>query len=238
MSRWTSRKKTQAKKLMRDLASDFDHRKAALFLPADKLCCVEAATSNGMIAPGSTKLILVERDKNIYKKMQKKASQLGWDDAVCHHGSLEEFKLPCKLDYIWIDLNGTLSEKMLGWIEKELKPKLKKNSIVCLTHEYCWRNNPWIKQKYQEVARQDAEGYSQFRFFYPGIQAHADKYFSFPIYLLVKAFSDRELALVDHERYRDTIDMVFYSLIFGGQDEQAKQSRLQGARNQTKKCLV
>lgn len=190
--------------------------KCALFMPASEGYCLQEAERMGVISPKYTKLHLVERDKKIQLDLKATMSHMKYDYQI-HCCDLCECKDFDNLDYIWIDLNGGFTEELYCWIRDVLSKKLNKNATICLTHSFCWRNNNWIKNEYENqqqayVAFINDKGYSKQKY---------GEYF--PIFLLKQALGDFNSEHLENIKYSDKIkidgsnkqsnvSMMFYKL--------------------------
>lgn len=200
------------KEQTRVLAVDFPPRKNAWFMPAAGAKCVLLGRETGMI-DDSSQLNLVERHAPTAKKLIQTLEPLNLNYTL-HQQDLATTKITDNLDYIWIDLNGTITIELAQWITQNLSPKLMPGAVVCLTHEYCWRNNQWLKEIWQ---KQQGFEYTSFRFD-RGI--YSDKYLTFPPYLVHCLLRNWQLKMVGQPfRYADrtldraAVDMMFYRFI-------------------------
>jgi len=204
-----------AKRRTRELAASFSRRNSALYLPADRMKCVQTAEEMGMISKDHTHLYLVEQKKDVFARLQNKVKRTGWSDqATLFNGKLEQFNIPKPLDFVWIDLNGTLSYNLVDWIKDHLALNLQEGAVVCLTQEYCWRNNVWLKELRDTMLNMPKwyNAYSDFR------NTHilfCDKYISFPPFLMTHLLSQgkQKVELLEPIRYSDTIDMMFFRFV-------------------------
>jgi hypothetical protein len=197
-----------SKNLSREMATDFSLRKSALFLPADTAVDLLLAEQKGMISK-CTKLTLVERHPQRSNTLRQIVKSSGWTNARIHPDELHNLVLTHNLDYAWIDLNGTVDFFLAQWITEELSIKLISYSVLCLTQEYCWRNNKWLKQVREYVLKNYHQEYSRFR---QDNLIFSDKYLAFPAFLMQNLLG-KQLRILPPLRYSDTIDMVFYRFI-------------------------
>ncbi len=201
------------KQQSRVLAAEFSPRTSALYMPADSLRCVLTAEDTGMISPQDTRLFLVERDKAVCSRLKSKLRQTHWNNrSLVHCGSLEGSVIPFNLDYAWIDLNGTIGRNLGWWIGNVLSPKLKMGAAFCVTQEYCWRNNSWLKSLHRYVYSKFDSEYTRFRFEKTIL---GDKYLSFVPFLICSLLRDRNVFVAEPFRYADTIDMVLFRFVVG-----------------------
>lgn len=201
------------KQQTREMAVDFPYRSSALFLPAAGAKCVLLAQEKGMIDK-NTKLQLVERNTKTAAQLSQTMSDSGLN-YMMHNTDLTQVELVHKLDYAWIDLNGTISQSLAIWIENELQKNLNDNSYLCLTHEFAWRNNQWLKD-FREKELNNPE-YLKFRIATGIYSGEFTKLLAFPAYLISKLLNNWKITLLsDPFRYADrtlekaAVDMVFY----------------------------
>lgn len=204
MTNWTDEASRKYKQVSRELATQFPHRSSALFMPAHSAVCVKTAEKNKMVHKKTTKLYLVERDP--VKANALRTNVYDWKKEI-YTQELHTVSLPEKLDYAWIDLTGTLNQKIHAWIQSCLSPNLNPNSIVCFTQGYCWRNNPWLKNTHEFVHSNHYESYAEFR---QNVSVVQDSNIAFPVFLLCSALRDWNVLTFEPYRYRDTIDMVLF----------------------------
>jgi len=201
---WTDETNRKYKQVSRELATEFSHRSSALFMPAHSAVCVKTAEKNKMVHKKTTKLYLVERDPA--KVDALKIIVHDWKKEI-YTQELHTVSLPEKLDYAWIDLTGTLNQKIQSWIQSSLSPNLNLNSVVCFTQGYCWRNNPWLKNNHEYVHNNHYETYAEFR---QNTSVVQDPLLAFPVFLLCSALRDWNVLTLEPYHYRDTIDMVLF----------------------------
>lgn len=208
----TWKQQRPAKNIARELAAEFPRKKSALFLPANDAKCVLTAESSGMISKADTKLILVERDANRFNELQSTLIRTRWaKQSESHHIDLESLSLTTELDFAWIDLNGTITQSLATWIKEVLSKNLMVGASLCLTHQYCWRGNEWIKfvNRFFTNSNNTSEclEYMRFRDHY-GLWKYP--LFTFPPFLLACLLRDWELEFLEPYKYKDTVDMVLY----------------------------
>jgi len=229
MSIWSNNR--PGKICSRNLAADFTPRKSALYLPADEMKCVEVARESGMISTDFTHLHLIERNEDTFLKMRAKAIAKNWypNHADVFQGELCNYQIQRPLDYAWIDLNGTLSEDLVNWVSSELVPNLEDGAVVCLTHEYCWRNNVWLKGVWDQVLSSPewSLGYAKFR---RECVVMGDRHLSFPPFLISSLLSPYCVDVLEPIRYADTIDMVFYRFVVQTQGEKVMPAKTKRGR--------
>ena len=196
------------KEITRNMAADFTIRNSALFMASGDAECMQVAESTGMIIKGKTKVIIPEHDEALAQQLDFTLHKIGWvKSSTVHVGEIHDLILPRSLDYAWIDLNGTITNRIAEWLSQELSAKLLPNAIICLTHEYTWRNNEWLKDTRQQILQKKRESYLRYRHQAGVFQ---DKYITFPAYLISCLLRDWEIEVMEPYRYSDTIDMVFY----------------------------
>lgn len=208
----------QKKDIARIYATSFPPRTSALFLPADNAKCVLSAEASGMISKKKTNVVLVERDSERFKGLQKTLKKTKWDNyCEAHHTHLEKLDLKQKLDYIWIDLNGTVTSKLGFWVQDVLSKNLVPGAVICLTHEYGWRSNEWLRNANHHFTNsentQDCERYVEFR---DNHRLWIDPLYTFPPFLLACLLRNWKLNFFDPFKYRDTADMVLYQAVVMG----------------------
>lgn len=211
MTDWKDKNARPLKQISRQMATDFPLRTSALFMPADQLKCVETAEQQGMISKDHTSLLLVERNPSRYKAMKRKVTSRGWGpQSDMRQQELSSCEIPFMLDYAWIDLNGAVNEDVAMWIQEELSSSLVEGAVVCLTQEYCWRSNRWLKSAREKVLREHSTFYWDFR------RSHLlfdDKYIAFFPFAMSCLLRNYELEIMEPYRYSDTIDMVLFRFI-------------------------
>lgn len=199
------------KQTTREMASDFTYRKSALFMPSNEMRCVLTAMNSGMVDQ-NTRLVMVERDIKVFDQLSEISRSLPCERHLIHD-DLHNVKLPTKLDYAWIDLNGTLSPEVSIWIEIELSRNLKPGAVVCFTQEYGWRNNSWMKQCHEHVMNA-GDG---FRRSYWDFRQHnnilGNPLISFPAFVVKTLLEDWVVYVETPYHYHDTIDMMFYRFL-------------------------
>lgn len=202
---WSGRR--DSKQECREMATKFPRRKVALFLPADKALCVKTAFKNKMI-DSSSKLFCVEKQPELYKKLRLAVSHDA--NAQVYQCNLSNFSVPEKLDYAWLDLNGTITEDLALWIQQELSRNVKSGAILCLTHAVGWRQNDWLKNAHENVNIRHKKTYSLFKKQFGLTKNHHDYLISFPAFLLSCLLRDWQIQVLEPFEYADTINMVFY----------------------------
>jgi hypothetical protein len=198
------------KDITRQMAASFSPRQSALYLPAAKGKCFLTAEQMGMISKENTHLFLVERNPVDAERLTETVNQAQWANVCRHNGELHNFVIPSLLDYAWVDLNGTVGSKLADWFAHQLSPNLMPGAVFCLTMEYCWRNNTWLKSVREDVMNNHEMSYVDFRF-KKGVLK--DKYIAFPAFLIACLLREWRLEFLEPYRYYDTIDMMFYRVI-------------------------
>lgn len=201
------------KEKTREMATDFSLRKSALFMPSSSAKCVLLAKEKNMINK-HTNLILPERDKNLAIKLNNTLKNTNLKYTIINT-ELSKVNLYEKLDYVWIDLNGTITIDIANWINNTLSFYLQPGSIVCLTHEYCWRNNLWLKK----IREKEIRSFNYRKFRHDKGMYNCDRYITFPPYLMHCLLRQWKLEMLEEYKYsdrtidRNACDMVFYRFI-------------------------
>jgi hypothetical protein len=199
--------KRDFKQECREMATNFSRKQTALFLPADKALCVATAFRNKMIDSKSS-LLLIERRIEIANKLKHVISH--HKNAELYQCNLSSFIFPEKLDYAWLDLNGTITDDLAFWIQKELSQKVKSGSILCLTHAVGWRGNDWLKNTHDNMSEKHKKSYSLFKKQFGLVKIHHDHLIAFPAFLFSCLMRDWQVKVLEPFEYADTINMVFY----------------------------
>ena len=204
----------QFKQKSREMATSFNGRKSALFMPADTMKCVLTAERTGMISKDRTKLFLVERDKIKCNSLRTNLEISGWDkQSTIFNGALEKAVVPSGIDYAWIDLNGTVTASVAQWMEEELVRNLEERAVLCLTQEYCWRGNCWLDKVRDNALSNYRRVYAKFR---QDEVIFGNRLLSIPAFILRCVTRQFEVRMFEPYRYSDTVDMVLFRVELGG----------------------
>jgi hypothetical protein len=190
----------------RSLATQGDLRNHALFMPAASALCVKKAQYQNFINH-NTKLTFVEQNPLVAQQLLHTIDQNNW------HANLLQLPLHqtiiSKLDYAWLDLNGTITKEIAAWLFYHLSSQFTNDSILCVTLEYPWRNNTWFKLLHPYISTQYQKLYSQFRYHHHILN---DRNLAFPAFIVACLFRNWHLQFTDVIPYRDTTDMIFYKI--------------------------
>lgn len=193
----------------RRLASSFSTRRRALFMPSSEMYCVKKAEDEGMISPGRTDLVLVERDKYKIHRLKQNLRQTGWENSsYLFPMELDEVDIPFDLDYAWLDLYGNIPENVAYWMARELSPNLQQGAILCLTTQTAFRSNEWLKAMRERTKGDFREAYIRFR--YENSAFMGDAKGSFTAFLVACLCRQWRLGLRHLKYYNDTVEMAFY----------------------------
>lgn len=116
----------------------------AIMMPSSDAECVKKAVEMGVFYP-KTEVICVERDKEVFAKMREALSPVAVRKQY-FFGELSDLKIKDKIDFAFIDLIGTITRNIAGWLRHELSPNLVEMSDVTFTLNKAERNNQFIKE--------------------------------------------------------------------------------------------
>jgi hypothetical protein len=209
---WSERK---FKETSRRMASSFSPRESAFTLPGNEAADVMLAEKMGMVSKKTTHWYFAEKNQQNAAELKQVLARTGWDKcSTLHEGWLHTMKLPQPLDYVHIDLNGTITTDVGRWINGELSDHLKPGCVFCVTQEFCWRYNKWIRGFREEVINKFLPVYNDFRFKHLLIgKSKIDYYLTFPPFLVACLLRNWRLSVLKPYRYFDTVDMVLFRFI-------------------------
>lgn len=144
---WTARnKKHESRKYVLD---GYKQKHAAIFMPGwDEEAGqsgqdVRLALETGALDP-NLPLIVVERNVEWAKLIERDLLTLGFRRLIVHAGELCDLQIDQPVDFVFIDLLGTLDYDLCVWMRDVLSPRLVEGATVALTLAYSIRNNPFM----------------------------------------------------------------------------------------------
>lgn len=204
----------QNKAFARQLGMGFSPRKSALLLPGNVAVELAVGEQCGFFTR-ETCFYVAEHHPEYARQLKQVLNIAGWTpNCVLHEGGLHTMKLSQPLDYAHIDLNGTIGADIGGWMATEFSKQLTPGAVVCLTQEFCWRNNQWIKKIRQQIIDNHLSFYNDFRYYYSLYgKDYMAKYICFPPFMVCSLLRDWKVVPLPPFRYFDTIDMVLFRFI-------------------------
>jgi hypothetical protein len=124
--------------------------RTALMMPGEQACCVADAVEAGVIAPSSTQVIAVERDRETFKKMKAAVQGINLSvPPILRKTELHRVRdLPKGIDFAFLDFCGNWDTDTARWADQVLSPCLVAGSTVAITLSCDCRDraNIFIKQ--------------------------------------------------------------------------------------------
>jgi hypothetical protein len=118
--------------------------KTALFLPGSGCECVKEAMHMGIIDRDSY-IIAVEKIPSVAKTIHTTLKELDLNYMV-HPKDITLLRLNRKkIDFVFLDLMGSMSRETAFWLTQELSPNLRDGSAVSFTFQKSQRNQAFIK---------------------------------------------------------------------------------------------
>jgi hypothetical protein len=116
---------------------------SALFMPASECLCIKQALQSNVIDE-RTYLLTVERDAKVYRNMRRTLRRMKLKNVEMHHTMLHCVPITKPLDFVFLDLCGTVTRNIADWMVDVLSPMLLPNAVVIFAFAEGWRNNQFI----------------------------------------------------------------------------------------------
>jgi hypothetical protein len=177
------------------------HSNVSIWLPGSDAICFQQAIMTGF-CDKTSHAYLVESDRKSFLKLEKTLKKEGLYNKTNIHvinGRLEDFNVPEKVDFAFIDLLGTFTTDILLWLD-HLSNNITQDCQLYFTHLYKNRNN----QVLTEVMNlcENGEFRETYRLFEEKWQ-YFDKWVSLPAFQLKCCFNKWQFDLVSYKPYRD-----------------------------------
>jgi hypothetical protein len=207
------------KDAIRTLAlTGYHQRHAAVFLPGwsepsqTAGLCIRRGLDLTDVAPEVTTLDVTkpfygaEHDRLLYPKVKQSLDELGLADLRLHRGGVHSLKLKHTVDFAFLDLCGTLDEKVCLWLRDELQSRLVQESALALTVSYAIRASAFMA-KAKIVYEQHFPECVKFAKQHYGLQSWQRL---IPLLLVRSSLHELNFRLSERNLYRDTVGMLFY----------------------------
>jgi hypothetical protein len=201
--RWSSRAKKQASREY--VLEDYSQVHASIFMAGwDEVTQTAGQDIRTGLQLGaldrSKPLYVVERNPEWAELIRKDLLSLGFTNLIVHAGELSKLVIRHKVDFIFIDLLGTLDQAVCEWMRDTLAPALVTNATVALTLAFSRRNNQFMAECERIYERDFAEYTSDLRQKLGVTGPHK----LIPILLVRAIFNNHLFAYRQLLKYRDT----------------------------------
>lgn len=145
---WASRSQKHLSRVF--VLDGYRQKHAAIFMPGwdeekqEAGQDVRLGLAQGNLDPAKP-LIVVERDPEWAALIVQDLLGLGFTDLRPHVGELHDLSVSVPVDFVFIDLLGTLDHNISIWMRDVLAPHLTTDATVALSLAYCRRNNHFIE---------------------------------------------------------------------------------------------
>lgn len=182
----------------------------ALFMPGDRALCVASALKTGIIVP-DTRLVLVERIPEVARQASVSMRKMGFRSLpLWHVADIVNLRLPFRLQYGFLDFNGTLNFRIAKWMNVELSSHLASDATLAFTFCYTMRSPGWqFMDRCQKLFR------TTYHHLWDRLAGQVQvRDFNILTYLclLRSVFCEYDFAIRPPFKYKDSVSMVLYRL--------------------------